>query len=368
MPAAKTKKATTICYLLIAFTSFAFAQKAPWKFAVSGDSRNCGNVVMPAIAAGAQQEHAVFYWHLGDLRAIFAPDEDYLHEPEHRGQPPNMQQYLDAAWDDYIQNQLTFFGQMPVYVGIGNHEVIKPRTRDEFVTKFARWLDAPALKKQREADNPQDQTVRSYFHWIQAGVDFIYLDNATPEQFDPAQMVWFEDVLKRAGNNGEVRAVVVGMHAALPDSLARGHSMSDYVRGTESGRQVYGDLLKLGQETRKHVYILASHSHFYMSGIFDDDYWKAHGGVLPGWIIGTGGAIRYPLPPDAVHAKEAKQKVYGYLVGKVHNDGSIDFNFHEIKRHDVPEAVAQRYTPEFADYCFNENTDFKPRTATASTH
>ena len=25
---------------------------APWRFAVSGDSRNCGDVVMPAIAAG----------------------------------------------------------------------------------------------------------------------------------------------------------------------------------------------------------------------------------------------------------------------------------------------------------------------------
>ena len=39
-----------------------------WYFAVSGDSRNCGDVVMPGIAAGVIQSGAIFYWHLGDLR------------------------------------------------------------------------------------------------------------------------------------------------------------------------------------------------------------------------------------------------------------------------------------------------------------
>ena len=345
-----------ICYLLIAiFTPFAFAQKTPWNFAVSGDSRNCGNVVMPSVAAGAKKHHAEFYWHLGDLRAIYVPDEDYLHEPEHRGHPPDINQYLSDAWDDYIKNQLAFFGQMPVYVGIGNHETYKPKTRAEFVNKFASWLDSPPLKKQREADNPDDHTPRTYYHWIQGGVDFIYLDNATSDQFDPAQIAWFEDVLKRARTNNQVRSIIAGMHAALPDSLALGHSMSDYPVSTQSGRQVYSDLLKFNQETGKHVYILASHSHFFMGGIFDDDYWRAHGGVLPGWIIGTGGAMRYPLPPEAVRAKEARQKTYGYLVGTVHRDGSIDFSFHEIKRQDIPKPIAERYTPEFADFCFNEN-------------
>ena len=47
-----------------------------WKFVVSGDSRNCGDAVMPMIAQGAAVEHATFYWHLGDLRAIYQPDED----------------------------------------------------------------------------------------------------------------------------------------------------------------------------------------------------------------------------------------------------------------------------------------------------
>jgi Calcineurin-like phosphoesterase len=350
--------------LLIVFSCTAFSQSSTWNFAVSGDSRNCGDVVMPAIATRANQNHAAFYWHLGDLRAIFAPDEDYLHEPEHRGQPRDMTTYLDAAWDDFIQNQLSFFGQTPVYVGIGNHEVIAPKTREDFIAKFNQWLNSPVLQKQRQSDH-QDETVGSYYHWIQGGVDFIYLDNATPDEFDSTQLAWFEDVLKKAGSDKSVRTVVMGMHEALPNSLAFGHSMNDFPAGTVSGRQVYSDLLRFKEQRKKQVYVLASHSHFYMSGIFDTEYWRSHGGVLPGWIVGTGGAMRYQLPPESNRAKEAREKVYGYLLGTVHRDGKIDFNFQEIKRADVPEGVAQRYTPEFADYCFNENTDFRPRPAAA---
>lgn len=344
------------------FSISALPQERSFNFAVSGDSRNCGDVVMPAIASGANRDHAAFYWHLGDLRAIHAADEDYLHDPEHRGQRPDMAQYLKDAWDDYIRNQLSFFGQTPVFVGIGNHEVIPPKTREEFAVKFHSWLDAPVLEKQRQADQRSDQGVKTYYHWIQEGVNFIYLDNATPDQFDSAQMTWFESVLKRASEDAGVRTVVVGMHEALPDSLAAGHSMSDFPAGTASGRQVYTDLLHFNQETQKRVYILASHSHFYMSGIFDSDYWRTHGGVLPGWIVGTGGARRYKLPPDAKRAKEARQKIYGYLIGTVNADGSIDFRFHEVKRKDVPQAIVARYTPKFVDFCFKDNADFPEAT------
>ena len=34
---------------------------AVWRFAVSGDSRNCRDVVMPAIADGAVKDGAAFY-------------------------------------------------------------------------------------------------------------------------------------------------------------------------------------------------------------------------------------------------------------------------------------------------------------------
>src|SRR5271155_2497607 len=80
------------------------SQPATWNFAVSGDSRNCGDVVMPAIAAGVKQTGAAFYWHLGDFRAIYDFDEDMQHQPEHREKPLTIAAYLQTAWDDFLQN------------------------------------------------------------------------------------------------------------------------------------------------------------------------------------------------------------------------------------------------------------------------
>jgi hypothetical protein len=360
----KTIKSAVLVVLLV---SAAIAQTrrhqqntSDWKFAVSGDSRNCGDVVMPSIAAGAAKNKAAFYWHLGDLRAIYGIDEDYQASPEHRGKTIQKDAYLNDAWDDFIQHQISAFGSTPVFVGIGNHETTPPKTREQFAEKFAQWLDSAPLKTQRLADDPHDTAPATYFHWIQGGVDFIYLDNATLDQFSPKQVTWLEGVLERASANPEVRAVVAGMHAALPDSVAFGHSMSDWLVGVESGRRVYNDLLDFKKKTGKNVYLLASHSHFFMSGIFNSEYWAAHGGELPGWIVGTAGAVRYALPPDAGRAKEARTKVYGYLLGTVHHDGKIDFKFEEIKKSDTPSAVTSRYTSQFVDFCFDKNTAFNP--------
>ena len=67
--------------LLVAILStaaHAAPRSAPWTFVVSGDSRNCGDVFMPSIAAATHASHARFYWHLGDLRFIrdFDSSED----------------------------------------------------------------------------------------------------------------------------------------------------------------------------------------------------------------------------------------------------------------------------------------------------
>ena len=42
-------------------------QAAPWKFAISGDSRNCGDIVTLAIAHGVRQSGAEFGGFSGDL-------------------------------------------------------------------------------------------------------------------------------------------------------------------------------------------------------------------------------------------------------------------------------------------------------------
>jgi hypothetical protein len=46
-------------------SKFVPPKEGTWRFIVSGDSRNCGDVVMPAIAAQAIERYQPsFYWHL----------------------------------------------------------------------------------------------------------------------------------------------------------------------------------------------------------------------------------------------------------------------------------------------------------------
>jgi len=325
-----------------------------WHFAVSGDSRNCGDVVLPSIAADARSHHAEFYWHLGDLRAIHDFDEDFLAlHPK-----ASIAEYLATAWLDVQRNQIEPFGAMPFFLAIGNHETIAPKTRNEFVVTFADWLNAPAIREQRLKDDPHDHALRPYYHWIHDGVDFITLDNATPEQFDEAQLKWLNGILTGAERNSEVRAVVVGMHKALPESLARGHSMNDAPAADLTGLSVYERLLAL--QRTKPVYVLASHSHFVMENIFDTPYWHEHGGVLPGWIVGTAGAFRYALPPAAAHATFARTRVYGYLLATVSPHGENDrdpihFDFRELTESTVPPDVVQRFGPALLYSCYRGN-------------
>ncbi len=330
-----------------------------WVFAVSGDSRNCGDVVMPAIAQGVKRSGAAFYWHLGDLRRISGIDEDILHQPEYVSKPLTKAEYLDMAWNDFTQNQIVPFGDIPFYLGIGNHETVRPKDHAAFVAQFSTQLDLPNLRAQRLLDDPADLQPKSYYHWIYRGVDFINLDNATRDQFDADQLAWFEKILRSDSANAQIRTIVAGMHEALPESISKDHSMDQSKGGTETGLRVYADLLKAQNEDHKRVYVLASHSHYFMNGTFNTEYWRKHGGILPGWIVGTAGAVRYPLPPEASAAKEAVTNVYGFLLGTVGGKGRIRFVFHPLDEADVPAAISARYTPEFVHWCFAENSQAK---------
>jgi hypothetical protein len=329
----------------------------PWRFAVSGDSRDCGDVVMPAIAAGVLARKASFYWHLGDFRKSSDFDEDMQHEPEHIAKPMSIAQYETIEWNDFIENQIAPFGALPVFLGIGNHELVPPHTRDMYMEQFADWLDKPVVRDQRLKDG--DHMLKTYYHWVQDGIDFITLDNGSFDQFDAAQVKWVEAVLQRDEADPAIRTVVVGMHRALPDSISAGHSMNESAQGTDSGRQVYKDLLAAREEAHKRVYVLASHSHYYMADIFETAYWKQNGGVLPGWIVGTAGAQRYPLPPNWKDAQAAETNVYGFVTGAVQANAEIQFEFHRLEETDIPPAVVRRFTPEFVHWCFAENSSRK---------
>ena len=340
--------------LVVCATPSLAAQEQPhsaasWKFAVSGDSRNCGDIVMPAIAQGVHRDEADFYWHLGDYRAIYTFDEDYLHtHPD-----STISDYLAAAWPDFIQHQLKPFGELPVFLAMGNHEMISPMTRSKYVAQFADWLDQPVLQRRRLADDPNDHVLKTYYHWTERGVDFIGMDNASAEEFDAPQMTWFEGVLAHDAKDSSIRTVVLGMHAALPDSLSAGHSMNDSAQEQSSGRTVYAELMAFRRSTKKNVYVLASHSHFVMNNIYAT---ACHAGdVLPGWIVGSAGAVRYRLPQDYAAATLAMTDVYGYLLATVAPDGSMTFEFKEVKEADVPASVVTEFSHEQVNWCFAQN-------------
>jgi hypothetical protein len=338
---------------------YVLAQSPPtpvFKFAVSGDSRNCGDVVMPAIAASVLKSGASFYWHLGDFRAIYDFDED-MAPPARLGlNAPHLTilNYLQQAWPDFISRQLTPFGSLEVFLGIGNHEIVYPKTHAEWIEQFGRYLNTPRLRTQRRNDRDLAGGPRSYFHWVMNDVDFLSLDNATGSAFDAGQMAWIRRRLAADQRSRSITTVVVGMHEALPGSKGMSHSMCDAPAGVESGRAVYKLLWALEQSGKK-VYVLASHSHFVMDDIYNTAYWKDQ--VLPGWIVGTAGAVRYRLPAGVPTATIARTDVYGYLLATVMSDGSIHFDFHETGLDELRQAN-QGKTPEpLIRWCYAENSD-----------
>ncbi|WP_347262001.1 hypothetical protein [Rudaea sp.] len=338
-----------------------------WSFAVSGDSRNCGNIVMPAIAADVRKQNAAFYWHLGDLRAIYKVDEDYASEQRFKAfsPPPSINDYLHTAWNDFSQHQVQPFGDMPFFLGIGNHETIAPKTRDQFLIEFQPLLSRPELNEQRKADTTllagmdRGLAPRTYYHWIEHGVDFINLDNATNDAFDVAQVAWFNAVVDADIANSKVSAIVVGMHESLPYSLSDSHSMCGSTSGRESGLKAYAKLVE-AQSKHKHVYVLSSHSHYYLAHIYDTPHWRDPqngGGVLPGWVVGTAGAERYPLPAGVEPGNDAKEHVYGYLLGTVERNGEIRFAFHELNEAELQATRGPDYLPETVSFCVAKNPD-----------
>jgi len=342
-------------------TSGAVAQSpaSTWTFAVSGDSRNCGDFVMPAIAAKVRAENDAFYWHLGDFRWISTPDED-LQAMQPGGVQLTKDRYLAIAWDDFLKHQMTSFGSFPVFLGRGNHENVKPMTREGYIAKFSSFLNRPEIAAQRKADGIEPNDVQPWYHWTENGVDFITLDNAARDEFSGEQLHWLRGVIDRDLTPGSgVKAIVVGMHEALPHSISSDHGMDDWDLGMRTGELVYTWLYD-AMAAGKHVYVLASHSHYYSPNIFKTPYWREYTStVLPGIIIGSAGAHRYLLPKEADPA--SREHVYGFLQGTVHADGTIDFNLHELSENDLIQSKWPEAPLSAIHECYIGNADDMPK-------
>ncbi|MFL6227219.1 MAG: metallophosphoesterase family protein [Pyrinomonadaceae bacterium] len=362
----RTSRVALAALLALALSHAALGAPGSWYFAVSGDSRDCGDLIMPKIAADVasrrQQTPAEFYWHLGDLRGMYRidcdmlkrkyPNYDCVARPAAGLQFNDFNDYLKNAWDDFVQFQIKPFAPTPFVLGIGNHELIN-RTREDFECRFKTWLTQPPIEEQFRRDAKRGIPTledNTYFHFVRDGVDFIYLDNADAEGlFSPEELTWLARVLAADGKDKSVKTIIVGMHDALPLSSERGHAMDQTCKGFCSGMQAY-DLLWDAQnltapaKERKHVYVLASHSHFFRENIYDTPEHK--GRVLPGWIIGTGGAEQYKQPGERIQ--------YGYMMVEVRADGTIGTQFHEVTRQSPPLANGPG-AEELTSFCFELN-------------
>jgi hypothetical protein len=180
---------------------------------------------------------------------------------------------------------------------------------------------------------------------VKKGIDFITLDNADGF-FPPAELVWLSKVLALDAADDSVRTIVVGMHATLPYSKVRWHGMDSSCAGLCSGQQAY-DLLFRAQELagppgkRKNVCVFSSHTHDFVENAYDTP--EHAGQVLPGWVIGTAGALMYR---DTIK--------YGFLRVEVLTDGTLRPLFREVG----PESPPLPGGPEaqaLTDYCFRLN-------------
>jgi len=344
------------------------APPSSWYFAVSGDSRDCGDVIVPriasAVAARRAEAPAQFFWHLGDFRRTSDLDCDVAtrlapsFDCKTRGNQDEvlprdaMGPYLDSEWDDFLERQVRPFGALPVFLTVGNHELYSERTRDEYRAKFRRQLTQEPIHRQRLLDKKAGlpgMEGDTYYRFQMRGVDFLDLDNGD-RSFSKEQMIWVARVLAADAKDPSITTIVAGMHAALPFSKQRRHAMEDTCAGFCSGMHVYdlfvrasrGLLVPGGKPKR--VYLFASHAHSFDADAYDTP--EHAGRVLPGWIVGTAGAEQYRTP-----------LTYGYLEVEVRGDGEVVPRFREVTRATGGPAGE---SPALLDHCFERNLEALP--------
>lgn len=357
MPSPKLPLALLSCaFIASPLLAAGQATDSTWSFAVSGDSRNCGDFVMPAIAARVKAEKDAFYWHLGDFRVMSKqPDQD-MAAMQPAGKELTTAEYYRTAWDDFLEHQMAPFAPLAVYLGRGNHDTHPPLTREGYTQKFADFLDRPPIAATRKLDGSDAAPVGPWYHWVQDGVDFITLDNSVKDEFTDEQLRWLRAVLDRdlAPGSG-IKTIVAGAHEALPHSTGAEHAMDDWDRGERTGEMVYHWFYD-AQAAGKHVYLFASHSHYYSPDIYNTPYWKQHSNkVVPGIIIGSAGAHRYAIPKTA--HKGAKSMIYGYVQGTVHPDGTIDFALKELTEQELIDHKWPNAPNDAIHECYIHNGD-----------
>lgn len=148
------------------------------------------------------------------------------------------------------------------------------------------------------------------------------------------------------------------MHESLPDSYSMDHSMNQGSDHGDSGRTIYKRLLEFRKNTGKPVHVFSSHSHYFLTNIYNTGAWQTNGGVLPGWLVGTAGAQHYSVPPEVKSFATWAENEYGYTVVHVTPGGgsrSVEVEFVPISRKDLAPEAESQFGPDTINFCFSEN-------------
>ena len=237
---------------------------------------------------------------------------------------------------------------------MGNHETIPPATRDAWLIQFADWLEIPRIRAQRLKDNPQDHKLHAYYHWVKAQRRLYY---ARQRQRRISSMPLSSTGFARSSSAmkhpriSEPSWSECTRHCPAASDTRTAWAIGP--QGDKSGREVYQQLWHAQDSAHKRVYILASHSHFFMEDVYQTADWKNK--VLPGWIVGTAGAVRYRIPPEAGPAQKAQTDVYGYMIGTVAADGSVSFEFQKLSLEDLLAVDHGTYPEALVRWCYSEN-------------
>ena len=331
---------------------------ASWRFAVSGDSRNCGDVVMPAIAAGVARDQAAFYWHLGDFRAIYTFDEDIEHQPEHLGKPLTISDYENLAWQDFIDSQLAPFGKLPVFLAMGNHEAVPPKTRERASAAVCRLAEhagdrAPAIagrsaRPSHEDLLPLDRARRGVLHAGQR--------HARPVRPRPVALVRARAGARlRRSQRGHDR----GRHAR---GLAGQHRRVAQHAGFSGGnRERAARLCRLaaGAERGAQTRVRSRQPLAFLS-------WTAFstrntcgrtGACCPDGSSGRPGRCATFCRPTPKTPTRRKPTCTAICSPPSQPSGEIHFDFKKLAESDLQAAVGKRYQADFVHWCFAQNTE-----------
>jgi hypothetical protein len=90
-----------------------------------------------------------------------------------------------------------------------------------------------------------------------------------------------------------------------------------------------------------------------MEDVYHTADWKNK--VLPGWIIGTAGAVRHRIPGESGATQKAQTDVYGYMIATVAADSSVSFEFKKLSLDDILATSQDKYPESLVRWCYAEN-------------